>query len=194
MLFRERRAELHVEVLRQPTASDHSLFIPHTTIEEKVLEWLHKTFAGFFINTYVDAPNSDIPPYAHLIKSIRIVDYSGPGSPHDYHALDEVTPVVRVYMPREPEESPKEQRAQRAQHLDLPSKALAGIWDSLTFDTIDPNQILRSLARISTVRSRVRQFVSILTSGSHFDEAIGSEHSCAKTQPACSSTRTPRLW
>jgi len=152
MLFRERKAELHVEVLRQPTPSDHSIFIPHAAIEEKILEWLQKTFAGFFINTYVNAPNNDMPPYAHLIESIRIVDYSGPGSPHDYHALDEVTPVVHVYMLREPQEAPKEQRAQKTQHLDLPSKALAGTWDSLMFDTIDPNQILRSLARISTTR------------------------------------------
>lgn len=153
-----RSAELHFEVLLKDDSSETSEYVSPSTIGPKVRDWLLQDFAGFFVDTYVELPTNGGLKYVHLIQFIRVVDFLGPAAFNDYHALHQLTPIVHVYELHTPEDgspvrSNKQGQQQGVQErmLVLPSKVLAGTWDSLMFDTVDPRQILRSITRISTL-------------------------------------------
>lgn len=154
-----RKPELHIEILLKDHLDQIQPYehIPRHNLEADVLPWLlHHD--GFYFDACVDIKDVNIP-HANLIQSVRIVDFCGPGRPDTFHEIDDVRLVLHCYRLNDPH-SPielsngrgimnKQQNGVQERVTELPSKTLAGTWDSLMFESINPAQTLRSIARIS---------------------------------------------
>ena len=141
---------MHVEVLLKTTDGEDEEYIPKFTIEVKVRDWLLQYLSCSEVGTYLDIPTDSRLQHAQLLQSVRIADFTGPTGPDDFHTLEGVNLIIHVYeLCAPPEIVPTHKQGVQGRMLDLPSRSLAGIWDSLMFETIDPKQILRSIARIS---------------------------------------------
>lgn len=151
MMPKDRKGELHFEVLLKEYDQQYEYF-PRASLEAEVSQWLQSSLLDQYqSNTDVEVPSC--LEHAHLIQSIRVADASGPPNPDDRYNIQTFLPVVHAYELHELEGNDRQSRQDTAERMiELPSRNLAGIWDSLMFETIDPSQTLRSISRSSLSR------------------------------------------
>jgi Cdc6-like AAA superfamily ATPase len=142
---------LHVEV--QLSKSAAGITEVHAATRKAVADWLQNNYATAHVgrlDDFQDAENSGI------IRSVHVVDYTGPHEVTGYYSLAETKLDVQTYVLR-PEQDTGERRSikqngdgdgTQARITALPNVVLNEDWDSLVFDDGLPSRLLRYSVRM----------------------------------------------
>ncbi|KAF5866175.1 hypothetical protein ETB97_000709 [Aspergillus alliaceus] len=159
------RPILHVEA-RVKNNGD-SIIIRTDLIREEVTKWLVDNFVVLTLGQEISSFEGLSEPHAQAIDSVVVTDCSGGDLESGAYRLQQVNLDVQAYQLRTPFEQESSQHTQppedcmenkdddpRARVLNLPSRELDGLWESLQFDQPLKSTLLRAITRMVSFSSR----------------------------------------